>query len=334
MGITKNFAAMDIRTSFVLVVTFCLGNHWAAGQPTRHSSRVKRCAVSPCPYQYGPGTWSLHAPWLREYSGNNEPKQMKPNDCENGMMSQMPIAFEDSKMKTKSEPNFLKFGGHPGTQQPQCNEYPTCYVFGQLFNNGHTLMFVPKTNDPVLMVLPTADFSLQHIHFHWGSADDRGSEHMVNGKAYPLEMHLVFEKRSSTLQRMMSPDVKLAVFAVFFEVANQDYVTLFDDELEEMIKGQGLPGTGNNTAISTGINLNFIKPLENQKFYHYEKGSLSDRPCNESVEYLVAKKPLLISGNMLVKLRQLEDKFGDPLVDNFRPSSRPNSKNVDVHMHV
>ena len=31
-------------------------------------------------------------------------------------------------------------------------------------------------------------YSLKHFHFHWGSQDDEGSEHMVDGKAYPLEV--------------------------------------------------------------------------------------------------------------------------------------------------
>ena len=31
-------------------------------------------------------------------------------------------------------------------------------------------------------------YSLKHFHFHWGSTDDEGSEHMVDGKAFPLEV--------------------------------------------------------------------------------------------------------------------------------------------------
>ena len=29
------------------------------------------------------------------------------------------------------------------------------------------------------------------LHFHWGSESNEGSEHTVEGKAYPLELHLV-----------------------------------------------------------------------------------------------------------------------------------------------
>jgi len=31
-------------------------------------------------------------------------------------------------------------------------------------------------------------YKLVQIHFHWGSDDSKGSEHTVDGKAYPLEV--------------------------------------------------------------------------------------------------------------------------------------------------
>ena len=34
-------------------------------------------------------------------------------------------------------------------------------------------------------------YQLLQLHFHWGSSDRRGSEHTVNNRRFPLEMHLV-----------------------------------------------------------------------------------------------------------------------------------------------
>lgn len=31
-------------------------------------------------------------------------------------------------------------------------------------------------------------FTTAQFHFHWGHQNDRGSEHLVNGKASPLEV--------------------------------------------------------------------------------------------------------------------------------------------------
>ena len=37
----------------------------------------------------------------------------------------------------------------------------------------------------------TKPYQLLQLHFHWGGADDRGSEHTIDNKRFPLEMHLV-----------------------------------------------------------------------------------------------------------------------------------------------
>ena len=31
-------------------------------------------------------------------------------------------------------------------------------------------------------------YVLDNIHFHWGSNDEEGSEHQINGQAYPFEV--------------------------------------------------------------------------------------------------------------------------------------------------
>ena len=35
--------------------------------------------------------------------------------------------------------------------------------------------------------LPT-DYYLEQVHFHWGTTNKVGSEHMVDGHAYPMEV--------------------------------------------------------------------------------------------------------------------------------------------------
>jgi len=31
-------------------------------------------------------------------------------------------------------------------------------------------------------------YKLAQFHFHWGKTDNKGSEHLVDGKSYPLEV--------------------------------------------------------------------------------------------------------------------------------------------------
>ena len=38
---------------------------------------------------------------------------------------------------------------------------------------------------------PGNDYELAEICFHWGKTNARGSEHTVNGKAFPMEVSMI-----------------------------------------------------------------------------------------------------------------------------------------------
>ncbi|KRT84784.1 hypothetical protein AMK59_2174 [Oryctes borbonicus] len=82
-------------------------------------------------------------------------------------------------------------------------------------NNGHTVTITLNST-----AMPTiseggliGNYVLDHLHFHWQS------EHTVDGKRYPLEMHLVHysSQYNSTTQAAAYPN-GLAVLGVLFEV--------------------------------------------------------------------------------------------------------------------
>ena len=83
------------------------------------------------------------------------------------------------------------------------------------------------------------------MHFHWGLDDEHGSEHTLNGKRYPLEVHLVhyscdFYTSSQAQQAYLNREHNeslhyddnhvLAVIAVIFEIGEAN------DVLEEILK--------------------------------------------------------------------------------------------------
>ena len=39
-----------------------------------------------------------------------------------------------------------------------------------------------------------SDYKVLQLHFHWGSDRTKGSEHVYDGQAYPMEMHVVHYK--------------------------------------------------------------------------------------------------------------------------------------------
>ncbi|KAF4528484.1 hypothetical protein B566_EDAN013031, partial [Ephemera danica] len=37
-------------------------------------------------------------------------------------------------------------------------------------------------------------YTFLQMHFHWGADNTRGSEHTIDGKSFPLELHVVHYK--------------------------------------------------------------------------------------------------------------------------------------------
>ena len=65
----------------------------------------------------------------------------------------------------------------------------------KMTNNGHTVKInIPEnvTHQAEIVIDETSEsFKLVQIHFHWGDKSSHGSEHLLSGEAFPMEMHLV-----------------------------------------------------------------------------------------------------------------------------------------------
>lgn len=64
----------------------------------------------------------------------------------------------------------------------------------------------------------STDYKLHSIHFHWGTDNNVGSEHTVNGKAYPMEMHVVHTKNDLSFEEAKNSPNGLAVIGYFIDV--------------------------------------------------------------------------------------------------------------------
>ncbi|XP_025853326.2 carbonic anhydrase 5B, mitochondrial isoform X4 [Vulpes vulpes] len=63
-----------------------------------------------------------------------------------------------------------------------------------VWNNGYSFLveFEDSTDKSVIKGGPLEDnYRLKQFHFHWGAIDAWGSEHTVDSKCYPAELHLV-----------------------------------------------------------------------------------------------------------------------------------------------
>lgn len=63
-------------------------------------------------------------------------------------------------------------------------------------------------------------YEFSQLHFHWGENDTFGSEDLIDGQSYPMELHMVFYKKQyRTARSAMENADGLAVLAFFFKVS-------------------------------------------------------------------------------------------------------------------
>lgn len=159
-----------------------------------------------------------------------------------------------------------------------------------IVNNGHTVEF--DMDEDNFISVDDKRFKLKQLHFH---AD---SEHTINGKQFPAEMHLVHE----------ASDGQLAVISLLIEVGDS---SVFDHIFDK------IPRAGEETK--TNLHLEKFIP-ENKERYNYV-GSLTTPPCSENVLWLVFKQ------HLFVPLKQLQ-KFKAYYSHNYRPTQKAYGRKI------
>ncbi|MCM2679417.1 carbonic anhydrase [Echinimonas agarilytica] len=138
----------------------------------------------------------------------------------------------------------------------------------EIINNGHTVQVNFETGSQIK--LDQHQFNLVQYHFH------SPSENHINGKSYPLEVHMVHA----------DADGALAVVAVMFDEGAEN---------EGLAKAwASLPKhAGDKHSLSTPVSAFDLLP-KSQDYYRFN-GSLTTPPCSEGVRWLVMKQPLTAS---------------------------------------
>ena len=70
---------------------------------------------------------------------------------------------------------------------------------------------------------PILRFNFLQLHWHWGSNSSQGSEHTLNGKEFPIEIHLV-HVNTKYLVEIGAPtkDILVLPDGVFYEISEGD----------------------------------------------------------------------------------------------------------------
>ncbi|XP_034240166.1 carbonic anhydrase-related protein 10-like, partial [Thrips palmi] len=209
-------------------------------------------------------------------------------------------------------------------------------VNGLLTNTGHgAVLALDNSTRRALNVTggPLAyKYQLHEVHVRYGLVDAVGSEHLVDGRAFPAEIQIFgfnsdlyvnFSDATHKAQGLVALSVLLQVG----DLSNPELRILTDQLDRVQFRGDSVP--------VTRISIHGLLP--NTSSYMTYDGSATMPGCHETVTWIVFNKPIYITKQQLLSLRRLMQGTYKtpkaPLGNNFRaPQSlhnRPLRTNID-----
>ncbi|XP_073334159.1 carbonic anhydrase 15 isoform X2 [Pagrus major] len=167
--------------------------------------------------------------------------------------------------------------------------------------------------------LPDVYHTIQ-LHFHWGGPATNGSEHTVDRRRYPMEMHIVNMKSiHPNLTAALEDPTGLAVLGFFIDVVYADNVHF--GHISQKLSSVAYKG---QTTKVKPFPLMSLLPKHNMSQYYRYYGSLTTPPCSQAVVWTLYEVPIYISWSQLAQFTsQIFSTEEDaeqvtPLQNNFR----------------
>ncbi|XP_007567922.1 PREDICTED: carbonic anhydrase 15-like [Poecilia mexicana] len=189
-----------------------------------------------------------------------------------------------------------------------------------LENDGHSVLLQVGSGMAVSGGgLPDVYHTIQ-LHFHWGGLATNGSEHTVDGRRYPMEMHIVNMKSIHPNESAALDDpTGFAVLGFFIDVVYADNVHF--GHISQKLSSVAYRG---QTTKVKPFPLLSLLPKHNMSQYYRYSGSLTTPPCSQAVVWTLYEVPILISWSQLAQFTsQIFSTEEDaeqvtPLQNNFR----------------
>ncbi|ELT96119.1 hypothetical protein CAPTEDRAFT_130369 [Capitella teleta] len=215
-----------------------------------------------------------------------------------------------------------------------CRETDVC-------NNGHTsecyATFIQLHRATAVSGGPFEaghEYELTEFRFHWGKGNDRGSEHTVNSKAFPMELHLIHYNVTlySSFEEAVGQPNGVSIIGLLVQVGKEHAgLKIITDQLED------IQYKGRQKTITSAFNPVCLLPDEMLRDFWSYNGSFTSPPCTEEVTWVMFRYPLTISFNQIEEFRRLrthhKGELPPPeedgaLVDNFRPTQPVNGRRI------
>jgi carbonic anhydrase len=202
--------------------------------------------------------------------------------------AQSPVDIAKAQPKS-SEPG-LKLSFQPASLRIAHHEH-----VADGLNNGHTIQINYAGGDT--LTIGADAYQLAQYHFH------HPSEHTVNGKHFPMEMHLVHKDAGG----------RLAVVGVFIEEGAHN--AAFDPVWSNLPAKKGVE----THYANVNVDVDRLLPASRAS-YRYD-GSLTTPPCSEGVRWIVMTTPIQLSAAQIGAFTAL-------IRDNNRPTQPLNGRAI------
>ncbi len=255
----------------ILALTRALGV--ACGSSTKSSTKQSETTKAPnfsfSPGPNGPDNWSRLSP---KYKACNSGTAQSPIELTGAVPTNQRVAISYTASGGK-----VKLHGN-GFDSAKGAEFEVDHAGG--------------------ITIDGTKYELEQLHFHGPS------EHRLDGKSFPMEIHLVHE----------SSDHKFAAVGLFVEIGASN------PALAPVVAAIPAPGE-QPKATGADVDLSKLAPTD-PKAYRYN-GSLTTPPCTEGITWIVFPTPLMLGADQVQAL----------LATAVQPSNRPlqplNGRRID-----
>uniref|UniRef100_A0A8C1LDU5 carbonic anhydrase n=1 Tax=Cyprinus carpio TaxID=7962 RepID=A0A8C1LDU5_CYPCA len=182
------------------------------------------------------------------------------------------------------------------------------------FDDNSTFRDIKNSGESVVVNLDDEKMTVQggglpglyntvQFHLHWGNGSSSpGSDHTVDGKQYPMELHIVnvHSKYNRNVSAALAAEDSTALAVLGFFIEGTDEVNKPKGWITLTSFLTSIPNSGNtNTGIKNQTTLNsLIEGVDRTKYYRYQ-GSLTTPSCNEAVIWTVFKEPVKVSHDLI-----------------------------------
>ncbi|XP_012944468.1 carbonic anhydrase-related protein 10 [Aplysia californica] len=162
---------------------------------------------------------------------------------------------------------------------------------------------------------------LAEVKIHIGKVNNRGSEHLIDGKAFGAELQFICYNSDlfSSMAASQHVPYGVAIVAVLAEAtrsekeANSAFTILTN-------VAKRIPWQGNAVRVP---NFNLAALVPETNYYVTYEGSFTQPACLETVTWLILNRPILIQASQLDTLRQLQKEQADTRMKMSNGNSRP-----------